>query len=81
LLTQVLILKTKDENPAVLFALSGALATRAEDSKMENIMKVTSKLPVEFQVVAVKGCMSKDKQLKTHPDVKSWIVKNANVIL
>jgi hypothetical protein len=25
--------------------------------------------------------MSKDKQLKTHPDVKSWIKDNASVIL
>jgi len=73
--------KTKDENPAILFALSGALAARAEDAKMENIVKVTSKLPIEYQVVCIKGCMSKDKQLKTHPDVKSWIKDNASVIL
>ena len=71
----------KDDNPALLYALATAVATRAQDDKMENIMKLNNKLPVEFQVVLVKGCLAKDRQLKSHNDVRKWIVDNANVVL
>jgi|TARA_B100000900_G_scaffold331033_1_gene291630 hypothetical protein len=71
----------KDDNPAILYALTGAVSARATDDKMENIMKLNKKLPVEFQVILVKGCLSVDKQLKSNPDVKKWIIDNANVVL
>ena len=71
----------KDDNPALLYALSTALATRAQDDVIENIMKVAKKMPIEFQVVLVKGCLAKDRQLKSHNDVRKWIVDNANVVL
>lgn len=71
----------KDDNPALLYALANALASRATEDKMENILKVTKKMPIEFQVVLVKGCLAKDKSLKTQNDLRKWIVDNANVII
>ena len=71
----------KDDNPALLYALATSLATRAQDDAIENIMKVAKKMPIEFQVVLVKGCLAKDRQLKSHNDVRKWIVDNANVVL
>ena len=71
----------KEDNPALLYALCTAVASRAEVKLMENIMKLTKKVPVEFQVVLVKGCLAKARQLKSHNDVRKWIVANANVIL
>jgi hypothetical protein len=71
----------KDDNPALLYALATSLATRAQDDVIENIMKVAKKMPIEFQVVLVKGCLAKDRQLKSHNDMRKWIVDNANVVL
>ena len=71
----------KEQDPALLYALSGALASRAEDKLMANICKLIKKLPPEYQVVCIKGCLSKDKNLRTHNDVKKWIVDNAQVLL
>lgn len=71
----------KDDNPALLYALATGVATRAEDAKMENIMKLSKKLPIEFQVILIKGCLSKERALKSHNDVRKWITDNANVIL
>ena len=71
----------KDDNPAVLYALSSAVAARAVDNKMENIMKLAKKIPVEFQVILVKGCLAVDKNLKSNKHCRQWIVDNANVIL
>lgn len=70
-----------DDNPAILYALSGAIAARAEAPKLKNIMQLVTKLPVEYQVIAVKGCLAKDKTLLTNADLKDWINKNASVIL
>ena len=71
----------KDDNPAILYALTGAVAARACDDKMENIMKVNKKLPVEFQVILVKGALAVEQDLRKNPEVKKWILDNANVIL
>jgi hypothetical protein len=71
----------KDDNPAVLYALTGALAAQACVKKIKNIMRVVTKLPTEFQVVAVKSCLSTDKTLISDPAMKSWITTNSNVLL
>ena len=71
----------KDDNPAVLYALTGALAAQACVDKIKNIMRVVNKLPTEFQVVAVKSCLSTDKTLISDPAMKSWITNNSNVLL
>ena len=71
----------RDDNPALLYALATAVATRASEDKMANIMKLADKLVVEYQVVLVKGCLARDRDLRQNPDVRKWITKNANVIL
>ena len=70
-----------DESPAVLYALSGALAARACDEKMENICKVIKKMPPEFQVIAMKQSILKDKTIIQHNAVDQWMSHNSNVIL
>tara|TARA_R100001510_G_scaffold34049_1_gene30515 strand:+ start:248 stop:1282 length:1035 start_codon:yes stop_codon:yes gene_type:complete len=69
------------DDPAVLYALTGAISARAEESKMENIMKLTAKLPVEFQVVLVKGMLAIDRAFINHPTMTAWIQKNSTVVL
>ena len=71
----------RDDNPALLYALANAVAARAANDTMDNIMKLAAKLVVEYQVVLVKGCLARDKELRQHPAIRNWITKNANVIL
>ena len=71
----------KNENPAILYALSSALASRAKPELMKNIMTLNNKLPVEFQVILVKGCLAVDSNLKSNDALRKWIVDNANVVL
>ena len=71
----------KDDNPAVLYALTGALAAQACDTKITNIVKVIEKLPVEFQVVGIKSSLGVDSTLIHNAAIKSWVSKNSNVIL
>ena len=71
----------KDESPAVMYALTGALAARACDAKMENIMKVIKKLPTEFQVITVKQSLIKDRSIIQHDAIDQWVSHNSTVIL
>lgn len=71
----------RNDNPALLYALANAIAVRAEEPKMDNIMKLADKLVIEYQVVLVRGCLARDRDLKSHPAIKNWINKNANVVL
>ena len=69
------------EDPAVLYALTGAVASRAEPSKLENIMKLGKKIPTEFQVVLVKSILAIDKALFNQPTIQNWISDNSDVVL
>jgi hypothetical protein len=69
----------KDDNPAILYALSTAVASRAEDTTIKNIMKISSKIPVEFQTILMKGIFARDRALAKHEDVKSWIKENSHI--
>ena len=69
----------KNDNPALLYALATAVATRAEDSTIKNIMKLANKIPVEFQVILMKGIFSRDASLRKHEDVRNWIKENADI--
>jgi hypothetical protein len=69
------------EDPAVLYALTGAVASRAKESTLENIMKLGKKIPTEFQVVLVKSIIAIDKALFQQPTIQSWISENSDVVL
>ena len=69
------------EDPAVLYALTGAVASRAEPAKLENIMKLGKKIPTEFQVVLVKSILAIDKALFNQPTIQDWVRVNADVVL
>ena len=71
----------RTDDPAIMYALTGALAARAEDARMDKILKVVDKLPVEFQVVAIKGCIQQDTTVLEHVATQKWVTDNANVIL
>ena len=70
-----------DSNPAVLYALTGAIGSRASDDNMENIMKLCNKLEREYQVILVKNCLAVDRELLKHPACSNWISENASAIL
>ena len=69
------------EDPAVLYALTGAVASRAKQTNLENIMKLGNKIPTEFQVVLVKSMLAIDKALFQQQAIQDWVKTNADVVL
>jgi hypothetical protein len=70
----------KDDNPAVLYALSTSVATRSEDAKMENILKLCNKLPSEFQVLLMKGIFAVNRDLVKNQFCTKWITDNHGLL-
>jgi len=69
----------RDDNPALLYALSTAVATRATEDTIENIMKLAKKIPVEFQVILMKGIFTRSPELRTHNVIKTWLQENSHI--
>ena len=70
----------KDDNPAILYALSTSIATRSEDAKMENILKLCNKLPSEFQVLLMKGIFAVNRYLVKNQFCTKWITDNHGLL-
>lgn len=68
-------------NTSVLYAIAGALASRVDANNFDAIMKYVKRMPAEYQVVVVRDCMAKDKQLMAQPAFTTWTQENASVLL
>lgn len=72
--------KTVDipQEPSVLFALTGAISHNTNAENTASIMEYVIRLPVEFQVVCVKGTLRKTPQLSGNAAIQKWIAISAN---
>ena len=67
-------------SPSTLYAVAGALSARASQQDIKPIMTYLRRLPAEYQVVAVKDILGKDRTLATEQAVQQYITDNASVI-
>ena len=68
-------------DPAVLFAVSSALASRADQNSFKNIMAYAKRMPAEYQVVLVRDSLAKDRELTQTPAFQQWTQDNASVLM
>jgi len=67
--------------PDVMFALLGAIAYRADEKNMDNIVTFANRLPSEFSVLLIKDCITKNVKLAKTNAFVNWSVKHGNLIL
>jgi hypothetical protein len=67
--------------PSQIYAVASALAARADATTVKPILKYLRRLAPEYQVVAVRDIIGKDKSLITNTEVQSWITDNSSVVL
>lgn len=68
-------------DPSILFAVSGALASRADDNNFKDIMAYAKRMPAEYQVVLVRDSLAKDRDLMKTDAFRNWTQENANVLI
>lgn len=64
--------------PSVCWALTGSLGQHATEKNIEPIMQFISRIPKEFQVVALREICRRNKKLKTSAPVLDWVTQNSH---
>lgn len=72
---------TVPTDTSVLFAVSGALASRASKDNFDSIMRFVRRMPAEYQVITVRDSLAKQQDLVTLDCFTSWTTDNAAVLL
>ena len=68
-------------DPAVLYALTGALAHRVSEDNFDRVAEYLDRLSPEFQVMCVQDSMKLAPKIKSTKAFVRWAVKNANIML
>lgn len=68
-------------DPATLYALTGALASRANDKTIAPIMTYLKRLPPEFNVMTIKDAMKYFPGLTRDREFGEWAVKYSEVLM
>lgn len=66
---------------SVIFAVSGALASRADTTTIAAIIKYAERMPPEYQMITVRDSIQKDRTLLTNQDFRKWALTNASVLV
>jgi len=67
-------------DPATLYAISGALANRAEKDVMPNLVKYLSRLPQEFSVLTMTMGMRRNNAIAGTKEFTEWAVDHQDVL-
>jgi len=69
------------ESMNLLYAVSAALASRANKANFKNICKYAKRLPAEFQVLLMKDAVGANDDITDTPEYETWINDNIDVLL
>ena len=64
-------------DPATLYAICGALAQKASEQNMKNVVKYANRLPTEFSVLLIRDCIVRDGTLLTTRAFIEWSSRNS----
>ena len=73
--------KVPKDEPAIMYAIAGALAAKATKDNFDKICTYTQRMAPEFQVVLMRDALSRNRNLGTHASYVQWVSKNAKEIL
>jgi MoxR-like ATPase len=65
--------------PATLFAVASALARRASEKTIGRVITYLERLPVEFNVMAIKDAVTRDSEVASCPEFTKWCVAHSDV--
>lgn len=68
-------------DPATLYAICGAVARKASDQNMKNVVEYANRLPVEFSVLLIRDCINRDAALLKTRAFIEWTSKHSDVLI
>lgn len=68
-------------DPATLYAICGAVAQKASDQNMKNVVTYANRLPDEFSVLLIRDCINRDENLVKTRAFIEWTSKHSDVLI
>ena len=68
-------------DPAVLFALTGALAHRVSKDNFDRVSEYVGRMPAEFQVMCVLDAQTLKPEIRNTKAYVQWTVKNSSMFI
>jgi hypothetical protein len=69
------------DDPATLYAICGAVAQKASEQNMTNVVKYANRLPEEFSVLLVRDATNRDESLVRTRAFIEWTSKHSDVLI
>ena len=69
------------DEPALLYALSQVIASRARSSKIDKIIDFASTMPKEFEILIMRDSIKNDKEIVDTKAFSDWAVENSKVFI
>jgi hypothetical protein len=69
------------EDPAVRFALTGAIAQRSNKDNFDRVMEYINRMPSDFQVMFVMDATRQDPSVRNTKAYVQWTVQHGNTYL
>lgn len=73
--------KMPKDDPAVLYALTGALAHRTSEDNFDRVFKYVTRMPADFQVMCVHDALKLCPKIKSTKAFVEFAVKNSNLLM
>lgn len=68
-------------DPATLYALCGALSSRASDANFDRLIEYCERMKPEFQVLCIRDAVARNRDLAHMESFSTWAVKNSSVLI
>ena len=69
------------DDPATLYAICGAVAQKASEQNMKNVVTYASCLPDEFSVLLIRDCINRDESLVKTRAFIEWTSVHSSVLI
>ena len=66
--------------PAVLYAITSALARRATDSNFDRVTTYLERLPAEYAASCIHDIVTRDATLQSHPALTIWAANHGTIL-
>lgn len=69
------------DEPSIAYALAGLIPHHINEQNINTLMQFVERLPIDFQVIALRASIAKDRKLKNAKSVKAWLSLNARELV
>jgi hypothetical protein len=67
--------------PSIHYALAGLISHHLSTKNAQELMDFLVRLNIDFQVIALRAAIARDREIRSTPSVKAWISRSAKELM